>query len=321
MKETKILGNQEGKKGIEKLLRQAGQDKLINGVIKGKEIPEYNSERADFFKQFKNCEKAKKLILAINQYGEFNYKEGLFQHKNDGSFYYTFDNISMALACLAMGHKKEADDVIRHLHSVNGFYGSDGLINNRSKHAGWTILDNSLLILAYLGVDKREKASSLYRALSRNSHKHVLYGDKAITKEKDSILVETGDNAAYALASYALGYEGEAESIIEYIDEGARSSQVNISRYLKSSLYESSTVDDDVFIAGNALMALAKMAVKDDLEEASKIIQHIEKLIGFDKETGLVNHSTEENYNSYSRIADSALLTLAYMMQEFYKTK
>ena len=33
--ENKILGNQEDKKGIERLLEQAGQDRVIEGVVKG----------------------------------------------------------------------------------------------------------------------------------------------------------------------------------------------------------------------------------------------------------------------------------------------
>jgi len=43
-KEAKILGNQEEQKGIEKLLRQAGQDRVIDGVIRG-EDPEKESGR------------------------------------------------------------------------------------------------------------------------------------------------------------------------------------------------------------------------------------------------------------------------------------
>ena len=36
-KEAKILGNQEEQKGIERLLEQAGQDKVIDGVIRGED--------------------------------------------------------------------------------------------------------------------------------------------------------------------------------------------------------------------------------------------------------------------------------------------
>ncbi len=41
MTNPKILGNPEEKKGIEKLLRQAEQDKFIDAVVKGEETPEF----------------------------------------------------------------------------------------------------------------------------------------------------------------------------------------------------------------------------------------------------------------------------------------
>ncbi len=46
MNKPRILGNPEEQKGIEKLLEQAGKDKLINGVIKGKkEEPEQTKKK------------------------------------------------------------------------------------------------------------------------------------------------------------------------------------------------------------------------------------------------------------------------------------
>ncbi len=71
MKETKILGNQEDKKGIERLLKQAGEDSKINAIIEGRE------------------EKEKKLkIIGLEDIGlkNMNHKLGLPHNIGDIAF-------------------------------------------------------------------------------------------------------------------------------------------------------------------------------------------------------------------------------------------
>ncbi len=328
MTETKMLGNQEEQKGIEKLLKQAGQDKVIEGIVKGEDTA--STAKEDFFRRFAKCKKADKLISAIVNSKFYDKKKRLLKKRNAGSnnsYYFTGDNLSTALAYLAAGNKKEAGNMIESLISVNGSYKNKGelIVNaNYKNDAAWNISDNSFLILAYLGIGEKEKAIKQYESLNKNINKHVSFGEICVNTEKTITDVHSLPNASYALASYALGNEKEAECIMNYIIGNIPKKDSSHSfegHKICPELYVDGVMYWEVYSENNALIALAKMIINENLTGASRIIQGIEKHIEFNQETGLINRSTDPFFNEHHNLEGSALLALAYMAQEFLSSK
>ncbi len=323
MKEqTKILGNQEEEKQIPRLIRQAGEDGLIKRIIKGeKEL--IKAEASDFFKQFAvNNAKANNLFYGITlSKDKFDNKKGLYKDIQDGEeFYRAYDSISTAFAYTSIGLWIEANELIRRAHDVIGF-NEDGLIpqcNNGSPI--WNIVDNSLLALAYLGLGREKDALEHIELIRANTRWHESDDYIALNQIEDDNEIITMANASYALALSALGKNKEAEKIMGYIKKTVGESIKNFPGLYVNGLYFYSTHDFDIYSSCNAMMALAMMAVNKDIDGASKLIGNIEKHIGFDEKTGLVKHSATED-DDECWIGDSAILALAYKMQEFYETK
>jgi len=331
MKQTKILGNQEPENLKEKLLRQAGEDKFIDAVIRKKKS---KTDTGDFFKQFKQCQKAWELIHAIENSGNFDEEKGLYKYTIHGreTHYSACENISVALAYLAVGKIEEAEYLIMNVEKKIGFHkqyvsnitGDRGglIITHDSSGDSWNIEDNSLLALAYLGLDGLGRATHQIEAIEANAS---MYDDLLFEKYQESTQEEpleavSGDNLAFALALGAINntkedasnYREQIEQVIGYDNNRVFDPEI------PTGLIMGSNLDSSVFTDDNALLALVYMSIEDDLDKASKLIKGIEKHIGFNKDTWLAN---TYNGSSHTTIKGSALLVLAYMMQEFYRTK
>jgi len=318
-KENKILGNPEQEKQIPRLIRRAGEDGLINRVIRG-ERDLIRAEASDFFKQFKHCDKADRLLSKIIIENPAKDKKGLYKATQDGeSFYRAYDNISAALIYPVFEDQKGVYHIIERVQEAIGF-SEEGLILQSRDSPIWDITDNSLLALAYLGLGRKKDALEHIELIKANSRWHESDDYIALNQIEDDNEIITIANASYALALSALGKNKEAEKIMGYIEKTVGENIKNFPGLYVNGLYFYSTHAFDIYSSCNAMMALAKMAVNKDLDGASKLIGKIEEHIGFDEKTGLVKHSATEDGDE-CWIGDSAILALAYMMQEFYRTK
>ncbi len=314
--ENKILGNEEERKGMRRLLRQAGEDKLIKRVLGEGEKP---ADDVEFFKQFKQCQKAWELIHAIRNSGYLDVEKGLYgQTMQSGKTrYYACDNISIALAYLAVGRIEDAEYLIMNVEKKIGLYKEYkgiGLVRTHEESGDlWDITDNALITLAYLGLDGKNRAMQQIETIedeatwhNKDDYDWVLFGKDPCSR----------DNAAFALAlgaiepcykSSASDYRKQIEQVIGYDDHAK----------IPTGLIMHSNGHSGIFTTDNALLALVQMSVEDNLDKASKLIKGIEKHIGFHENTKLAYKCQG---SLHTTLADSALLALAYMMEEFYKT-
>ncbi len=230
MKSAKILGNGKQQKSIDRLLRQAGEDRVVKEVIEGKNTGTTDISKTDLHKlKFKPCKEAEELIEGIDKDIKFYYGEGS-KLASEGrlleSNILVSDNALLAIAYTALGRKDDANQIFKGIDKDIGFNDLGLVKTNTIKSA----FDNSLLALAYNisvfsggNMDLLLKADDLLRTIGANIG-FMMFNDgsrlvKAGPGESD---VHTIDNILLAFDYLICDEKENALRIVNGIDKHIR---------------------------------------------------------------------------------------------------
>jgi len=167
--ENRILGKQEEGKSIDRLLKQAGKDKLIDAVVKGKtEQYQPKHDLPDFFNMFKPDGRAKDFITAVEKYGKFDEDTGMLKYDDDIC---SNSSAALALVYLIIGEKELGSKLIQRIEEHIGFDEKTGLVNHHNQDNDRIYTeDSALLALAYHACGMEEKALALIEKIEDKMH-------------------------------------------------------------------------------------------------------------------------------------------------------
>jgi len=320
-KESKIIGNEEEQKGIERLLEKAGKDKVIQ-----KALGEYEYNSLGDLK-FVPCEEARKLIKSIEEHVKSrSYEDGsqLFQAGVSLTHVHTYHNAALALAYFGMGEDMKGIRLIKGIEGHIGVHRKLGLVRRGTDHVKLYTGDSVLLALAYIACGRKTNAKNIIKAVEE----HVGFDEKTgLVKAGTGILASnigyTDDNALLALAYNTLGRNSDKSKILRGVGE-------HIGYYRKTMLVLCSTEasPDDykrAYASNSTALALAYAAAFGDKDHSGFIasqtlMEAIENDIGFDFETGLLNLRYGAAIDNVKpSIAGNALFALCKMAEKYYE--
>jgi len=269
MKSTKILGNQETENLRDRLLRQAGEDKIVKEVIEGKDVP----DAADISKtglrklRFKPCKEAEELIEGIEKDIKFYEGEGsklISQGRMLEENILVSDNALLAIAYNILGRHNDADQIFKGIEENRGF-NDLGLVKTNTIKSAY---DNILLCMAHYAafLSKRDyyglpKAWDLERAIKANIGFRIFDDGSMLVKagpgEPD---IYTIDNILLAFAYLLAGSNENAFKIVNGIDklrfkrfEQSNDTPRGVSKLVNAGAYAG---DFDAYTSHNAMLSI-----------------------------------------------------------------
>ena len=329
-KQLQVLGHQDKKKGIEKLLKKAGKDPKIEEIVgkKKKENKKTGKRKTPkdvsrFIRKFTPCREAYKLLTGIGTQIKFETKTGAVLYGIENFNLHTYDSALLALCRLALGREKSASILTKIIEEEAMFYGDGGVSTGiKTGETHQTSLSNLSLALVYMGFNRREDAEKLVES-TENVIGFKKYGDKGrliqdARRGEEYWTSNLDDNALLALAYFNLGRKKEALQLIKDIEEHFGFSYYRGVRLVNP---RAGMGKDDFYIkpSNNALLALVYFAAGKK-KKALELIEDLEYFYGFkdfDSNTRLV--WDKEQHNCYT--FDNAALALAYMAREYHKGK
>ncbi len=315
--ENQILGNEKQEKSIDRLLREAGKDRVVKEVLEGKKEVKRQYQFEDlpeFFNMLKPCERAENLITAVEKYGKFDEDTGMLEY--DAKIYLDA-NAALALAYLVIGERELGYKLIQRIEEHIKFDDNTGLVNHDNGEDSKILTkDNVLLSLTYFACGMEEKALALIKKIEDNAHFRY-FGDGGMlienTFKEDIIGYMTDDSALLSLAYFAYEKGADALKLIKGIEN-----HIGFDDDKELVIWRFSSSNDS-YSDDNALLALAYFACGKEYD-GLKLIEDIEKRIGFDKRTGLVKIGLSFSDHEPEPY-DSLMLALAYMAKAAYEDK
>jgi tetratricopeptide (TPR) repeat protein len=201
---------------------------------------------------------------------------------------------------------EEAESLVKGIEEHIGFDDETGLVKYVSSNRTWlTICDNAALALVYIALGRKEDSLKLVEGIE----KHIGLDENTglVTDEyfKENELPFPEGNALLAIVYNALGRKDDAvrlfDDALEALGRGDKTGLVYDS--IKSPSH------DSYYTSASAAFAIAYLALNNK-EEAARLVEGVEEIIGFVDEKGLI---TDRNLEKYAcRTQDNALLSIAY---------
>jgi len=319
MTKQKIIGNQEEKKVIDDLLKQAGQDTVIDGVVKGKDVSEPAKEKSHMLNfgpfNFKACEKTRYIIMNVFNHIGYN-DDGLFRYATNYDPSFTDSNAILAIDCLVFGLSfdkvKVGKKLVQRIEDCIGFteIDNESMLVKHASNAGVVNLNthhNAALALAYFALGEKKNIPRLITGIER----FIRFDSGLVKLGVDIPELRSYPNALLSCVYLANGQERKASELVSNIEKRIKFDKPTGLIREKIGLPKPS-------IAGNAALALAYFGLGRG-EEGSKLIKNIEEHIGFDKDNGLFRYEPG-NSKAFLSVA-SALMALVYSAKEYYETE
>ncbi len=332
MAKQQILGDRRRGSAIDDLLKKAGEDKLVKGIIgKGKKAKKEKSEYSSRPKGFRllPCAKADSIIRGIENHICFNDDKGLVHAGIDEeSTEYTLDNALLAAAYLAAGNKKAAkklianiEENIEHVVIFDDNYHLFCMDTYKSDNPYEEICDevnfsaNLAMAAAYIAAGKKAKGLELikevegYGGFLKLGKGRKLFGENNIDKYERY----SGENALLAYVYSLVGRTDDAMQILEAIEKDIGYDTVDY----ETGFIREKRWDHEEETKDTALYALACFALGNE-ERGRKLLRAVWTELepkSFNDNSMLFKEGFE-----YGRFltAPNAAMALALMAEEFY---
>lgn len=314
-----IIGNGKQEKQIDRLLRQAGKDKLVKWVLDGKPGEKYTFE-LNLCPDFQSGSLQAGIVeeIGLEEYKEpvlnsmlVHYSTGEPHYKDDNAIYSVADaSALLAVQYLAL-EEAGMDLASRLLSGIElhvDFDKKTGLVKYGNTNPLVYASSNAALALAYIALGKKDFAKSLVK----NIEKHIGFDKEtglAYTMV-ESKSVTTNNSALLSYVYTLLGREDDALRLVEGIEKYMGFDK-GLARHCPEKQHAALYTHD------NAALALAYFALGRG-EEAEMLIRFIEDTICFESFKGarLVKESTK---SSLLLAYPNTLLALAFMAKEHHE--
>ncbi len=326
-KQTQVIGNGKQEKQIDRLLRQAGRDKLVKWVLDGKPDKKYAFNLNLF-----SCNQAtwlhEGIIEEIGLEKDENKLNSSLVHcvfdkdpyRSPRTIVYSVTDASALLAVqefaysLAYGETMEnhALGLLSGIELYAGFDKKTGLVRCGNNDVNLYTSANAALALANLAFKEKDPFA---QELLENIDEHIGF-DKETGLVQEKIKSSNAIASDSALLSYVcsiLGRKEDALRLVEAVEEYIGFDK-GLVKHCKEKAHTS------LHSADNAALALAYFAL-GRTEEANNLIKNIESVIGFTtfevdgQLTAKLIKRTDKNPDLFAY--SSAMLALAYMAQEY----
>ncbi len=316
--QTQVIGNGKQEKQIDRLLRQAGRDKLVKWVLDGKPGDKYTFE-------LELCTSSQSASLnagIIEEIGFEEYKEPVLNsmlvhygtnepHHKNNDFIYSVANASALLAVQYLAFGKAGMDLASRLLSGIelhvDFDRKTGLVKYANTNPGLYTSSNAALALADIALGKKDFAEALVKIIEN----HIGFDKETglVHTMVDSKSITTSNSALMSYVYNLLGKKEKAEKLVEGIEDYMGFDK-GLARHCPEKQHSV------LYAYDNAALALAYFALGRG-RLADILIRNIESVIGFTtfEDARLVKESTK---SSELLAYPNALLALAYMAQEYY---
>lgn len=232
------------------------------------------------------------------------YEDGLVKNVWVHERVSTYSSATFAIFNNLLGNKKYSKEILENMEKYIGF-GKEGLMRNGPTDLECCSSGNAVYgILNYLVGNKRgaeETLSKIKKYLSVREEKLVKF-----SLGEDTLLSHS--NALYGILNYLVGDKEKAKNIDLAIEAEIGLSTLN-EFYFKGDVVHFNEEDKSFVTHSNASFAILDYLVGNE-KRAGKIIEGIEKLSGFAKDTNLVLNSMNASHLDTSIHANSLYGTL-----------